>query len=483
MKYDFITADHATRLPTVRIHKAILKNFKSVKYGEIVFDCSKQFVPYNTTSDMLGIYGQNGSGKTAFIEALSILKALLSGDRVFFLYADCIAVDAENAELEFTFDLQYPTDPITVRKVVYSFNLSAVEVEELDEESSAMAEAFEGVISRKMIKRQIRVYNEVIKIGGDIDGAVKKCMSVIDTSTKDAAFGPAAKRKLFYKVTSDNSIRLLVNKQLAYEKSESFIFKKETLALFYEQNQNNPYTEVLFELSFFGEAYLHVVDSKSMSSIRSNVHLPLCGSNILINTMGQNTVSERQYKILEKKLQPISEVLPQYVPGLEISLNDLGPTMLDNGKIGKSVELIVKRGNKELPIRCESDGVRKIISIMNLIITAYNQHSTVVAIDELDAGIYEYLLGELLQIFAESGKGQLIFTSHNLRPLEVLDKKFICFTTTNPEKRYVHMKNIGATNNLRKLYYREIQMPENEDELYRATKKHKIVAALRKAGQ
>lgn len=106
----------------------------------------------------------------------------------------------------------------------------------------------------------------------------------------------------------------------------------------------------------------------------------------------------------------------------------------------------------------------------------------ITTIDEFDAGIYEYLLGEILQIFAESGKGQLIFTSHNLRPLEVLVKKFICFTTTNPQNRYYHLKNVGATNNLRRMYIQEIQVNEQDEEIYKATKKHKIIAALRKAG-
>lgn len=36
-----------------------------------------------------------------------------------------------------------------------------------------------------------------------------------------------------------------------------------------------------------------------------------------------------------------------------------------------------------------------------------------------NGGIFEYLLGELLNIISEKGKGQLIFTSHNLRPLEI----------------------------------------------------------------
>ena len=74
------------------------------------------------------------------------------------------------------------------------------------------------------------------------------------------------------------------------------------------------------------------------------------------------------------------------------------------------------------------------------------------AIDELDAGIFEYMLGELLDIFQNSAKGQLIFTSHNLRAIEMLDKESIMFSTANPENRYIHMKNVKGSNNLRSMY-------------------------------
>lgn len=44
-----------------------------------MFDCGKHFVPQGTQSDILGVYGQNGSGKTSLIEALSILKQIMIG--------------------------------------------------------------------------------------------------------------------------------------------------------------------------------------------------------------------------------------------------------------------------------------------------------------------------------------------------------------------------------------------------------------------
>ena len=57
------------------------------------------------------------------------------------------------------------------------------------------------------------------------------------------------------------------------------------------------------------------------------------------------------------------------------------------------------------------------------------------------------------------------------------------FTTTNPDKRYVHLKGIGATNNLRDTYFREILLGEQPEEIYKRTKRFKIVAALKKIGE
>lgn len=96
-------------------------------------------------------------------------------------------------------------------------------------------------------------------------------------------------------------------------------------------------------------------------------------------------------------------------------------------------------------------------------IVVYNDSSITVAIDELDAGTFEYLLGELLRIISEKGKGQLIFTSHNLRPLETLDRGFIAFTTTNPENRYIRLNHVKTNHNLRDFYYRDIVLGEQNE--------------------
>jgi len=92
------------------------------------------------------------------------------------------------------------------------------------------------------------------------------------------------------------------------------------------------------------------------------------------------------------------------------------------------------------------------------------------------------LLGELLSIFQARGKGQLFFTSHNLYPLEKLDKRSVVFTTTNPNNRYVRMMEVKQTNNMRSCYLREVALGREVGEaLYQETNSIEIAHAMRKA--
>lgn len=101
-------------------------------------------------------------------------------------------------------------------------------------------------------------------------------------------------------------------------------------------------------------------------------------------------------------------------------------------------------------------------------------------VDELDASIFEYLLGELLSVWEENAQGQLIFTAHKLHPLEMLDKRSVVFTTADPHHRFIRLKNIKASNNLRDVYLRSIFIGGQGYELYEETNKTEIARAIRK---
>lgn len=472
---EFFNKKHGC-LPTVRIVRAELNNFKSVKHGEILFNCGKKLVPYGTTSDILGIYGQNGSGKTAFIEALFILKCMLAGYEIPDGLFESIMVGEDFATLVFDFQLQYPDGRI--RTVAYEFSLKTKEAR--GDHSKTMELKNETEIKETAGKR-ICVFNEKISMSGDFYGKKQKLQPVIDTSNETTPFASVAKQKDF--IGNENvDVSLKVNKQLAYEKSKSFIFMKNNLDLFRENDNYSEFLQVLLELKYFAWFYFFVVSTRSSGLIRMNIGLLFyTPTGIFRLNMGKpNDIPEDEYKEIESLYNGVSKVISELIPGVKLGIKTISKMLLDNGEPGRKVEFVVERDGISMPLRYESDGERRLISILSLLINAYNDQSCTLAIDEFDAGIFEYLLGEILQIFEESGKGQFIFTSHNLRPLEVISKKFLYFTTTNPNHRYTQLKHVGKTNNLRNIYFREIILGGEED-IYNTTKRSKIVHALRKA--
>ena len=481
--------DHLANLPTIRITEITLENFKSVKYGKIVFNCGKKFIPYGTQSDILGLYGQNGSGKTSLIEALSILRHAMSGIPVPDEYADCIDVEAEYSSLSFGFEFQYPDHgdyPTNndIRKVAYSLKLSKVEKESIETPHIYVNdEAMDELVPVSAFR--VKIFDEVLKMSGTVCGQKTQLKPFCDTSKEKSYIEPSTKAKLLVgSLDEKKKVQLGVNKSLAETRSQSFVFMGEMMKLYHENSGYSVYYQTLIELKMWAKYYLFVVDSKSTGLIRLKYMLPVFVDNEpqIIPIGRRFECSEKSCKNMRDFFKSLSAVLTQIVPGLTVEIMDHGQILLKNGKIGHAVELVAKRGEITIPLRCESDGVRKLISTLNLLIMVYNQKSTTVAYDEFDAGVFEYLLGEILQVIQSSGKGQFIFTSHNMRPLEVLNKDYVWFTTTDPNDRYIKLVGLGETNNLRRVYYREISMHENYDNLYNETKRNMIVSALRKAG-
>ena len=205
--------------------------------------------------------------------------------------------------------------------------------------------------------------------------------------------------------------------------------------------------------------------------------------NIMISLEHPSTIPQEAYSLVKKVVGSMNVVLCQIIPGLTIGVKELGTHLSKNGNVEVRIELVSHKNGKDIPLKYESEGIKKIISILQLLIVVYNKPFITVAIDELDSGVFEYLLGELLRIISENGKGQLVFTSHNLRPLETLDRSFVAFTTTNPENRYIRLSYVKTNHNLRDFYYRDIVLGEQDEPVYETTNNYEIAYAFREAGE
>lgn len=462
-------------LPTVRIQKIELENFKSVAHGEILFNCGRKVIPQDTESDILGIYGQNGSGKTSVIEAIAILKRAMSGDQIIARYSECISPGADYAKLTFTFDFQYPAENSYTRTITYSFKIAAVPNDKIEdgEEATSISALFPS---------KVKIFDEAISAAGFFSGEMQKKQDILTTSGSSYPIGPSRKISSYVGDDKDDVvIDLEVNKRSATKDSRSFIFSDETLELFYQHCHYSEYFQVLMELHNYANLYLYAVDTRTSGmgavlSVPLNTRFGVLG----LNLMGITGMSNEVFQDLEYFVSGINTVLPTLVTDLKLEL--VHDEFVSDGKTGQEVKLYSRRKDILIPLRDESAGIIKLISVLSLIIATFNDRSITVAIDELDAGIYEYLLGEILSGLETYGKGQFIFTSHNLRPLEVLKKENLIFTTTNPENRYIRLKGVGRTNNLRSLYLREILGHDQDEPIYDAAKRQRMIAAFMKAG-
>lgn len=462
-------------LPTVRIQKIELENFKSVRYGEVVFNCGRKAVPQDTEADILGIYGQNGSGKTSVIEAIAILGRAMDGENISPRYSECIADGADFAKLTFVFDLQYPADVPFSRTVTYSFKIEAIPNEKDEEDTDMRSLA-------SLYPKKVRVFDEVISAAGMFGGEIQNKQPILSATSGKYPIGPSRKIREYVGEDRDSVVvDLAVNQRTAAKESRSFIFSHDTLELFYQHSNYSEYFQILMELSHYARRYLYAVDTRN-SGMGAVMSVPFnTRKGVLpLNLMGSSRMGQRIFEDLEYFVKGINTVLPALVADMELVLDH--NEFVYEKKSGQEVTLFSKRKDTLIPFRDESAGIIKLVSILSLIIAAFNDRSVTVAIDELDAGIYEYLLGEILTGLETYGKGQFIFTSHNLRPLEVLKKESLIFTTSNPDNRYIRLKGVGRTNNLRNLYLREILGNTQDEQIYDAAKRQRMISAFMKAG-
>ena len=459
--------------PIVRIQRASIKNFRNVESGEIRFPCNYGEDPFAPKADVLGIYGQNGSGKTTFIDALEILKTLLSGKKVGTELSDCISYGQEYAELQFEFSI------LKLENGNVSYNRRLI---------------YSAVLSKDTIDETVKC---VTPRSDSEKTAYLKPIFECTHHAEDDVFSPKGKLKsLFGAKQSEQMNELRVTKLMCQKEHRSFLFAPEFLKLLHDAAPAGDDTvEPLFEIALFAKTSLFVILNRNNGLISLDAALPFnfrtekAGGVFALPIDHPVTIPSRILGIIKQVISTVSTVLCKIIPGAKLALVELGTELMEDGNQGTKIqlarELSCTNGEMHLlPLKYESEGIKKITSILHLLIAAYNDPSITLAIDELDAGIYEYLLGELLRIMQNSGKGQLIFTSHNLYPLETLESNSIVFTTTNPRDRYTRIKNVRATNNLRSMYLREVILGSDDDAaLYEETNVSEIAHAMRVVGK
>lgn len=461
----------------VRIVESELKNFKNVKYGDI------KYVNYTNAeyraelkgSDVNGIYGQNGSGKTAIIEALDILQHVMSGD--------------------------------TIKYDVYAGMFDEREIMELstvffiERDNRKYKAIYELLLQRNKEEKQIQIYSENIRYWQrgkswnkernvsfsnpyyDTESLLKNLKASVSSDGKNTI------SKISFFESVQNIAILCAQRNISLFFNEVF---NKSLLVNNQNEEEKAFSDVVRALFDFARLKFQVVKVNQLGANYSNNFIP-----VNVHTESENEVMqgctplfvngrgefpEIIYNKLENIVSAINVALKSIVSNLSIELVKTNEELNKDGVNMVQVEVYSNRDGKRFLTKYESEGIKRIISLLNYLISLYNNPSVCLVVDELDAGIFEYLLGELIGVLAEEARGQLIFTSHNLRIMEKLDKKNIICSTVNPENRYIALKGIEKTHNRRDFYIRTIVLGGQKERLYDDTDLQDMGYAFKKAG-
>lgn len=454
----------------VRLASLKICNIKNVRDGQIIMPntCRKQLDFRN--AEVLGLYGQNGSGKTAIIDTLYYLQGIMIGSTLEEEFADYVDANSKQAEIVVDFN-------IFVEAIVYEVSYKLI-LQRMEKNVEILRETLSCAINEGDSRSNKTVFMDYQR------------------SDKENVFAPKKRLDEVIEANKENKTDLIVARKMAEKENCSYIFGESSREIFCRNYENNfkHYSKVIKALFKFALKDLFVIRNTHSGVISANFLLPMAfkfeqnefgmKGDFAVPLTEPVVLNEERKKLLEAIVEQVNMVLFTIIPGMKMDVHNYGMQLMDSGENGYRVELVSVRENMPpIPIRMESEGIIKIISILNALIQAFGNPSICLAIDELDAGIFEYMLGELLDIFNKSAKGQLIFTSHNLRALEMLDKDSIMFSTANPDRRYIRMKNVKASNNLRDTYLRGITLGGQDEVIYEETDSLRIARAFRKAGR
>ncbi|MBU3199424.1 AAA family ATPase [Clostridium estertheticum] len=449
----------------IRIQSIELTGFKNIQEGIIDLSGYRQKKYYSGKSDIIGIYGQNGSGKTTIVEAFKLFKIIASGEKLPEDIKNYIHELEDAATLKFVFYIE-----LKDQKLLVYYQLSLRRKEGLAE-----------------------LYNEKLSYSQINEDNKKRKIDIIEylVDLKDTYILPKARYNELIRNNKENEFNLEVGKRLSIKEKTSFIFNDSLEEIFKSNSMSDDYFNVINVIKHFARVNLFVITNEHSATISLN-YMPLSfrmedeacvtSGDIAINLLGTSNIDKKRFDIATRIIKQLNIVLSTIIPNLQLEINNLGNELSKNGKEVVRIQLLSIKKDIKIPLKYESEGIKKIISILSTLISMFNNPSICLIVDELDAGIFEYLLGELLKIIEQEGKGQFIFTSHNLRPLEMLEKESLVFSTSNPQNRFIRITNIKSNNNLRNVYLRGVDLGGLNECIYEETNSFEIAHAFRKAG-
>ena len=423
-----------------------IKNFKTIKDSEIEFK-----------RNLSAIYGPNGTGKTAIIEVLDIMKSYFVNP---FMKCETlekkilkgISIGEKNLIIDVIFSIDEFDYKILVEFNKYTDDSLYVSREEL---------SFKETNSKRKFKNIVKIVNNENLLSPEIyiENSTKNNFDILEKSILSQIEGGA---KRFINDFANLSSYLSLIMKYANIKDNEKVSVPEKLSLV--MTHFNKIEKIFLDMV--------IITLEEQALYNLNLLIPMnIHTNKVHGTLGVNyrdsignIYTEKEAEILEETVKEINSIFSTIIPNSKLS-TERKITSLEGEELKVGVNIYVEREGRKLLLDQESTGVIKLVSLLSIILYYIKDKNAIVAIDEFDIHIFEYLLALFLEKVALYAKGQLIFTAHNLLPMEKLDKESIIISTKDEKKgvNYVYLKGASVTTNLRQKYLRSQTMWTEEN--------------------
>lgn len=345
-------------------------------------------------SNIKSIYGSNGSGKSAIINAVDIYKNLilngnyLSDSRSLRVLNELINKKNNKFSIELSF-LYYNKDEFIRSDVVTH------RIEVIRESRNNLRISYERIFINK---------------GNKYDGTKGKVLIEIEN-------GQFVKSDFEseYKEIEKYTLNLLDKHSIITVLSKHFFSNQSNERSYYLLNLLSPialcfHLEVIMSNSDIHQNYLLMKDLEEFSNF---FYEKLQYTYINTNTDFIDKKDFHQYKKNVCNLERFIKVFKSELICIDIDFKEDKDVFICNKYFNY--------GDYRIESEFESTGIKKLITLYNAFYDLNN--GKIVFIDELDANLHDVYLCKLLEYFSIYAKGQLCFTTHNLTPMEILKKR------------------------------------------------------------
>lgn len=383
----------------------------------------------NAGSNVMAIYGPNGSGKSGIITAMYIYKRIIEDkagitDGYFskFIYSSINqSLKKMNIEVIFSCKLnkKIPTNLKHIIELVIKEEEICISKEEILINTGR-------TIKENNFESYIKVENGKLLYINDVDSN-----SLKENPIYIASFNLLEKNSIvscLSKIPNNVINDYLGNKNGFVYLLMVAYFSREVVVELNKEDTHMSYISNKLMLE-------RLVKENSTTQINDENKDSYIDKVFYLSTQNSDIVKVEDYDSYSEYISDLTKFIKIFKPSLDEIVIDK--------KINANeyyCKKIFKYGEMEVDLEFESTGIKKIIRIYSALKSCANGKITF--IDEMDANLHDVYFTKLIEFFKNDAYGQLCFTTHNLKPIEILkDNKHALVFLSNDSRIYSWTKD------------------------------------------